>query len=337
MTHQLSGEERRLCEWLCRPESESPPDSISAEFVRRNKLDAVVAERHPAGEQFADDRLRSTSFEEVAELCEALDERDSDHAVIKSLPVVPKPVGDVDVLVRDIDAATAILEEQSYEISSRERYKRVLEKQAGDLRVAIHLHEEIAWEGVRYLDVDSVLTDCRTRETAFGTFPVPAPEDELLITAAHMFFEHGNGRVVFLNVLEYAAHFTNGDPDLESMLTHADRRGWRVSLERFLGSVNAIQRDICGTPVSPSFDELDVGGFASYEPLFKSWLFSVGVLMRDRVSRLHRNAASDEWDELPNLFCTYVGDVADILAERYGVTYTKKRLKLWLTTTFMAL
>jgi hypothetical protein len=140
-----------------------------------------------------------------------------------------------------------------------------------------------------------------------------------------MLFEQGNGRILFHNVLEYETHLDRGEIDIESMLATADSNHWRRPLTQFLRGLDLIYRDMYGVSLDPRFDRFDTGRTATYDPLFKSWLFSVSTLTAARLYRIRRADRADA----RGLLHTYFIDTLDSLAERYGITYTKKRLSRW--------
>jgi hypothetical protein len=326
----LSRSERLLARYA-HPD-ESPTDEVElsgfAPFIQRNNLAASLAANAP--DRFGDLEdwtLRRRSLDEVATLRDEFEARDVTFAVIKSLPIVPKPVGDIDLLVDDLAIGAEVLVGMSYTVASRERYKVVYERHFEDCRVAFHLHAQVAWEGIPYLEPDDILAARTARDTPAGTFDVPSPSDELLITAAHALFERGNMSVIVLDVIEYGLHFESRDIDIEGLLRAARAYGWDDSLRRYLRAVDAIHRQLFGRPISSAVaTEIGDPRAPPYDSLFRCWPFPVRAVVADRTQKLRGELGTIGPAALARRGVVYAGDVVAVVTQRYGITYTGKRL-----------
>lgn len=306
-------------------EGEYRSESLPVEFVNVNKLDALVAANGmDVTDELEKPHQRAVRLDATARLVDVFEEAGITVAAIKSFPAVPKPIGDVDLLVDEFDAAVEVLEDHGFEGFDDEPLKRVHLKCVDGVRVAIHLHGAVTWRGVSYFDARSVLEDRRWRDVNGHRFPVPIPEYEVAITAAHMLFERGNNRVSLLDVLEFATLFERFDLDSREIAELADAAGFGPPFEFFLASVNAIHRDVYGEPILDEIEEIPP---PQYDPLFKGWLFPLSTIVWVRSAKLSSHAKAGEWSDLGTGLRAYVKDFLDVLTERYGVTYTSKRLR----------
>ena len=112
------------------------------------------------------------------------------YVLIKYPYLIKKEINDIDVLLSNDDyyKAIKILESRGFKISLsefNEKYKTLLSKFTGKKFIKIHLHREIAWNGVIALDKNLTLK----RKRIFKGFYVPSIEDSLLINTAHILLE----------------------------------------------------------------------------------------------------------------------------------------------------
>lgn len=303
-------------------------DEVPLAFVTRNKLDAVLAERNPNRfTSLAEQTKRAVVFETLNTLQDQFSAADIEFVVIKSLPIVPKPVGDVDVLVDDFDRTDHLLIDEGFETVHRSQFKAVFEKYVDDTRVALHIHESIGWESIEYVSPEAVLSDRTTRTTPYGTFPVPSPDHEVLITAAHTIFERGNYKIRLLNVIEAAIHSREHDVVPRNLLPVARAFGWERPLRRYLCAVDRVHDAVYGGRIfGDGYQNVSIPA-TPYNPLFDTWLFPIRTIVRDRVSVI-----TDGRTPLnSNYIYTYTGDLMSVLTERYGLTYSRRRIQRWLT------
>jgi thymidylate kinase len=132
--------------------------------------------------------------ERCVELVEAMTESGVDIIFIKSFNEFPLDSHNFDILVKEQDLAVAkqVLENLGFKelIQIREPSKWFYRKVKNNMVVSVHLHIRIAWEGVEFVDSRDVWDKHREIVIEALRTHFPSPEHQLLITAAHAFFEN---------------------------------------------------------------------------------------------------------------------------------------------------
>ncbi|MGB9880591.1 MAG: nucleotidyltransferase family protein, partial [Anaerolineae bacterium] len=153
--------------------------------------------------------------------------------MIKSVglaPSFPYKSDNLDLLYRPVDEekVRATLTRMGYvELKNVEEPHKYLFRKfhAGRSVSAIHLHTHVGWM-VSFLDEEALWRRCR-RALDDPLVTVPAPEDGLLITLAHCFYE--DKRISLLDVLKSAYCLRQG-VDWAEVYRVATWRGWREGL-----------------------------------------------------------------------------------------------------------
>jgi thymidylate kinase len=152
------------------------------------------------------------------------------NILIKSVglaPSFPYTSDNLDVLVRSqhIEAARCILNDLRYvELRNIEEPQKFLFRkfQAGKSVSAIHLHGLAGW-GVPFMDEESLWAGCRVSPDD-PLVVVPSPEDGLLITMAHAFYENKSFKLLDLVRIRHCLR--QGKLDFDYMVQVAKVRGW---------------------------------------------------------------------------------------------------------------
>ncbi|MBN1401104.1 MAG: nucleotidyltransferase family protein, partial [Anaerolineae bacterium] len=112
---------------------------------------------------------------------------------------------------------------------------------------AIHLHEFVGW-GTGFMDDREVLARAQRSEDD-DAVTIPSPEDGLLITLAHAFFEDKEVKLgdlwKVLHVLRYRAA-SPGDLDWDQMYAQVARRGWLAGLDACLWIWSELEQRLYG-------------------------------------------------------------------------------------------
>jgi thymidylate kinase len=161
-------------------------------------------------------------------------ERGVESVLFKSVglsPSFPYTSDNLDTLVRPehIQRAREILGELGYvELRNVEEPQKFLFRkfEGGESVSAIHLHGTVGW-GVPFLDDDALWRRVRVSEDDPSVF-VPAPEDALLATIAHAFYENKSFKLQDIARIRHCLRKGNVDfPDIEKI---ARERGWEDGL-----------------------------------------------------------------------------------------------------------
>ncbi len=144
-----------------------------------------------------------------------------------SAPSFPYTSDNLDVLVKEEheEAARAILRELGYvELKNIEEPKKFLFRKftGGECVSAIHLHTQVGWE-VGFMDEDSLWKRSPVSPDDEAV-TVPSPEDVILITVAHSFYENKQFRLA--DIVKIRECWRMGTIDWEYLERVADQRGW---------------------------------------------------------------------------------------------------------------
>jgi len=157
--------------------------------------------------------------------------------LIKSVglkPSFPFKSDNLDVLYKpgDVGQVRATLRQLGYvELTNMEEPHKYLFRKfhAGHSVSAIHLHEHVGWM-TSFLDEDRLWQRCRPAPDD-GLLTISAPEDALLTTLAHWFYE--DKRLTLQDVVK-SAHCLRQGVDWDEMYRIATWRGWRDGLNASL-------------------------------------------------------------------------------------------------------
>ena len=310
------------------------PEPLPEQFIKINHLSAILRDMGfelPFASTQSNDAF---VLSEVSRIIHELKHSGIHCVVIKSLPAVAKPIGDVDILVDDLEKAGELLEQNSYDVSiDPDPHKLLCLSTIDGILVNIHLHGEIAWRRVIYLDPIDVIKSATERVFYGISFPVASAEFEILITSAHMLYERGNMRVSLHNVLELSALFSSKNISIPSLFDIASKNGWGDSLILFLQTANAIHYQIFHENFSisePDFFNSKIT--LPYNPFFFNWTFSIRTMIWIRLRKLFTDFTSKNFRSVSDDLSAYPRDILKVFTERYGVIHTKRRLNKWKNT-----
>jgi len=138
--------------------------------------------------------------QEVLKIARVLTEDGIDLLLIKPFNDLPIDSDNFDILVKrtDITRARKILEDLGFiELVKIREYKwhgpphKFLYRRLIDgIVMTIHLHTQVAWEGLIFLDENDIWTKHREIRISGVNLCFPSPEHHILITVAHAFFEN---------------------------------------------------------------------------------------------------------------------------------------------------
>lgn len=167
-------------------------------------------------------------------------------------PSFPYTSDNLDVLIKEEDeaAARAILLEEGYVelINIEEPKKFLFRKFSEGLSIsAIHLHTQVGWL-VGFMDEKALWERSRVAPDD-ASITVPSPEDIILITTAHSFYE--NKRFRFADVVKIHEWWSQGSINWEYMDRVAIQRGWLDGLHFCLLLYAHIEEAIWGETTVP--------------------------------------------------------------------------------------
>jgi hypothetical protein len=297
------------------------------EFVVDNELSLLLRSSGieiPEAEGEACDREKTVGA--LAEIAEVLRNHDIEFCVIK-FPEIPKPMGDIDILIPDQEGVDEAFRDAGYLLEDETPpHRRDFVKIFEGKKVVVDIHTGVAWSRVEYVSSGAVLTERVDRTVTAGEYsvsvPVPCPEHDLLITAAHALFD--NNAVNLFEVL-YGVHLmAKSDFDRSAASSLAASRNWREPLQYYFRLLDRTQRAI----------ESDMGVTVVAEfPV----VLSVERVLRFRVNKLfgdlddgnRRVAATETLGYTQDLFFYIFGQRLGFPVEYIllSVTFGKKALK----------
>lgn len=321
----MSGRELRLAVFL----SDAGAKPVAAEdwaradgaallaCLRRNKVPLLYARRvRPAldiwgaspfakalaQEQASLDRQR----EEYIKVREALSARGIPCVLIKSAglpPSFPYRSDNVDLLVpptAELAAAQALYSLGYVELRNIEEPRKFLFKRfvGGGEASAIHLHTQVGW-GTGFLVDEWLWERVRPSEDA-PMVSILGPEDELLVTLAHAFYEDKEFKI--WDIVK-ARHCVNAPAfDWAYCARQAEERGWLAGLNVILGIVARVEaawfaeaRIPAGVPGGPTALPLPLLD-AETLPARVGFAYSKRQYFA-KVARDRRLSAAQKWDD----------------------------------------
>lgn len=138
--------------------------------------------------------------QEILKIMKTLRDNGIEIIFIKSLAKLPLDSSNFDVLIKKqyIAKAKKILEDLGFtELKKLREYewggpphKFLYRKLYNGIVMSIHLHTQVAWEGVKFADEEELWNTIYEAKIDGVKLGFPSPENHLLITVAHAFFEN---------------------------------------------------------------------------------------------------------------------------------------------------
>ena len=162
---------------------------------------------------------------------------------IKSFLPFPYADSNLDIVTANPDRQAnykALLRELGYRpfrnlADLREPMKQTYQKKG--VRLRLHLHTAVSWNGVVYLPLEQVWQRRRLWQTAGGSVWIPSAEDELLIMAAHAWFEN---KLVSLHEILYWRELVRADLDWTYLTKTAQDAGWHKGFMHFMAIASQL-------------------------------------------------------------------------------------------------
>jgi thymidylate kinase len=179
------------------------------------------------------------------------------YAFIKSPSLFPYTSGNLDVMVKEKDFTKAgnLLERIGFiELKNiREPHKYLYKRfDCGKEIVAIHLHSRVSW-GATFIDPDSVWA--RVDQLPFDDVVFAlSPEDCLLTTFAHSFYENSAIRLLDLCIVRHLAG--SGRLDWQYLTDTARAYDWEDGFHLSVLTYSRLSQELFGRPLFPQ-DALD--------------------------------------------------------------------------------
>ncbi len=173
--------------------------------------------------------------------------------LIKSDGSFPHESDNIDVLVKpeQLEDVIKILENAGYiELPKvRELNKYLFRQKSAFETLPLHIHTRVEWEGTQFVDTDELWQNSRMINDD-KKFLAPSPEDCILITIAHLFFE--DHEVKLYDLLKIHYQLENFKVDWAYMVRHSQRQCWDDVFVLTMLLLNQICRAIYNRDLIPS-------------------------------------------------------------------------------------
>lgn len=191
-----------------------------------------------------------------------------DYAFIKSPSLFPYTSGNLDVMVpeRDFNKARSLLERIGFvELKNIREFHKYLYKRfdGGKEIVAVHLHSRVFW-GATFIGPDSVWAGVDKVPFDDVVFAL-RPEDCMLTTFAHSFYENSAIRLLDLCIVKHVAE--SGQIDWQYLTGTAKAYKWEDGFHLSVLAYSRLHKEIFGSPLFPN-EALDAAAQFTGRSLF---------------------------------------------------------------------
>lgn len=168
-----------------------------------------------------------------------------DFILIKSDGSFPHESDNLDMLIMPEKLAEVVrlLKKEGYQevVQVREPHKFLFRKTENSL--ALHVHTRVEWEGTQFVDSRYLWSNCRISDGS-NRFLVPSPEDCVLITIAHFFFENHEIKLDDLGKIDSCIR--NSSIDWDVIFVHVRDKYWYDAFHLAMLLLNSVYNDLYG-------------------------------------------------------------------------------------------
>ncbi len=250
-------------------------------FEKKLEFDSVFKERifnaFPRVKVFCDDINLKNEKDSITfrGIKRKFSESNIEFMLIKSDGHFPYESDNLDILIKPdmLGEATKLLKKAGYSElpQTRERHKYLFRNTRTPYVLPLHIHTRVEWEGTRFAD-----SACLWRRSEIsgddGGFSIPSPEDCILITCAHLFFE--NHEVKLTDLFKITSKLKDCNIDWGYILGHARRLHWDDAFCMAMLLVNLVHKDLSGRNMLPQstfskIEEMNHSNFQLFQKVFK--------------------------------------------------------------------
>jgi thymidylate kinase len=183
----------------------------------------------------------------ILETAEVFEKHHVQFIFLKSLTKLPLDSDNFDILIHDEDLPLAVdlLQRMGFVevVCVKEPYKRLFRKvKDSEDCIAFHLHTKMAWDGIEFVDLSNLWNNCEVRKIDGITVRFPSPENHMLITLAHAFFENHSFKMSdLINITEDAQE---RKIDWEYIKAWVEKDNWGIPFWALLKFENHLNESI---------------------------------------------------------------------------------------------
>jgi hypothetical protein len=227
-------------------------NSVAFKFKRRIEMDLVLKQKiftaFPRLKAFLDDLELKREKDSLAFSQIGLDfsENGIDFLLIKSDGSFPYESDNIDVLIEPkmLVEVSKLLKKAGYsELAEiREPHKFLFRNTRAYDVLPLHIHTRVEWAGTQFVDSQDLWS--RSEISSEGGFCFPSPEDCILITVAHLFFE--NHEVKLADLFKIASRIRDYDLDWDYTIEHSKRLCWDDAFYLSMFLVDLVYESLFG-------------------------------------------------------------------------------------------
>ena len=169
-------------------------------------------------------------LQEFGRIKDSFSKDNVEFLLIKSDGSFPHESDNIDILIRPekLGMVARLLKEAGYsEIPRvRESHKFLFRNTNAFKVLPLHIHTRVEWEGTQFIDSRDLWGKSGISRISRGNggFSIPSPEDCILITAAHLFFE--DHEIKLADLLKIDSRIRNFNIDWDYVFERASRFHW---------------------------------------------------------------------------------------------------------------
>ncbi|MCK4828974.1 nucleotidyltransferase family protein [bacterium] len=168
----------------------------------------------------------------------------------------------------------------------------------------LHLHKALSWNGVNYFKINQVWERHKQIKVNGLSIPIPSPEDEILIMAAHAIFEN---KYITLGELIHLFYLGKTSINWDYIKKTATNNSWHNALNLFLSTISRMGENI-GYEVDINYMDI---GFPKIAKLSFPYVLPLNRTLPATLSKLVTDIRHFRMDEVPRELFSYL--IVDII------------------------
>lgn len=172
-------------------------------------------------------------------------------------------------------------------------YKKV------DVRLCLHLHSAVSWNGIIYLPFEQVWKRRYLLKIKGGKVWIPSAEDELLIMAAHALFEN---KMVSLHEVLYWYSLVTAGLDWSYIMGIAKRYSWYQGMLHFMAIMNQLV-ELLDLSVKLPFS---IPASSLSAPIYFPYIFPISLNLKITCHKFFTDISKGIVRDIPRSLFSYI-------------------------------
>lgn len=228
-------------------------NKVAVKFEDRIRKDAVLHKRYfdafPRLKTFYHEmnaRIKRDTLD-FGRVNSEFSENRLEFILIKSDGSFPHESDNIDVLIKPGklgEAARSLRKIGYFEIAQvREPHKFLFRKRQALEELPLHIHTKVEWEGTEFVCSQDLWNRSGISDSG-NMFCVPSPEDSIIITTAHLFFE--NHKITLSDLFKIDSMIRKHNIDWIYMLNHVRKLHWSGAFCLTMFLLNLVYNNLYG-------------------------------------------------------------------------------------------